>query len=40
MPTQERIEYWQQVLRQTEALADSFSEFIKQQDFSRIKLMG
>ena len=40
MPTQERIEYWQQVLRQTEALADSFSEFIKQQDLSRIKLIG
>jgi hypothetical protein len=40
MPTQERIEYWQQVLRQTEALADSFSKFIKQQDFSRIKLIG
>ncbi|MAD17568.1 MAG: hypothetical protein CL579_16090 [Alteromonadaceae bacterium] len=40
MPTQERIEYWQQVLRQTEALADSFSEFIKQQDYSRIKLIG
>jgi hypothetical protein len=40
MATHVRIDYWQKVLRQTDALAHSFDEFITQQDLSRIKLLS
>ncbi|QHJ10654.1 hypothetical protein FX988_00874 [Paraglaciecola mesophila] len=40
MTTNVRIDYWQSVLRQTDALADSFKEFLKQQDLSKIKRLS
>lgn len=38
LSTGTRIKYWQQVLAQTDALADCFHEFIAKQDISNIKV--